>query len=93
MAAPPLVIVQQFSNFQLDPTDSTRIVFTVSYDIAFVPNENSVQLARQDEISLLASGFSKNGVRAASEERIIAEVAALGGTLTAGRIFSVSDLV
>jgi hypothetical protein len=93
MPAPPLVIVQKFSDFILDPTNSNNVVFTVSYDIAFVPDETAVPLARQDEISLPIAGFSKNTVRAASEDRMIAEVAALGGTLTPGRIFSVADLV
>jgi hypothetical protein len=93
MPAPPLVIVQRFSDFMLDPTDATRIVFTISYDIAFVPNENALPQARQDEISLPIAGLSKNVVKAASEARIIAEVAGLGGTIVAGRIFTVADLV
>jgi hypothetical protein len=93
MPAPPLVIVQKFSDFMLDPVDSTRIVFTVSYDIAFVPNESAMPQARQDEISLPIAGLSKNVVKAACEARIIAEVANLGGTIVAGRIFTVADLV
>lgn len=93
MPAPPTVIVQRFSNFQLDPSDATRVVFTIDYDISFVPDEGSLPQARQDEISIAVSGLTKAGVKSAVETRIVAEVAALGGNLAISRIFNVADLV
>ena len=93
MAADPLVIVKDISNFSLDPNNPTRIVFLVSYDISFVPNENSPQLARQDEISIATSNFSKTTVRQETTNRIIAEVGLLGGIITGSRIFTVGDLI
>lgn len=93
MAASPIVVVQNFSNFLLDPNDATRAVFTVTYDISFVPDENAPPKSRQDEISLSSSNLSKNTVRVAAENRIIAEVANLGATIAAGAIFTVADLI
>jgi len=93
MPAPSLAIVQCFKNFELDPSDSTRIQYLVEYDLSFVPDETAPPQSQQATISLPIAGLSKAVVKTATQDRIIAEVAALGGSITAARIFTVADLV
>jgi len=93
VAVPALVIVQEFKNFELDPSDSTRIQFLVEYDISFVPDETAPPQSQQATINVAVEGFSKAVVRAATQNYIIGAVTALGGSITVSQIFTVADLV
>jgi hypothetical protein len=92
MAANPTAIVTDILNVEPDPGDATRVLFSFTYRLLFVPTPTSPPLEEQAVLSL-PDNFTKQDLRSASENWMIASVAAKGAALSTNRIFGVGDLV
>jgi hypothetical protein len=92
MAANPTAIVSDILNVEPDPNDGTRVLFSFVYRLLFVPTPTSPALEEQAVLSL-SDDFTKQDLRSASENWMIASVAAKGATLSTNRIFGIGDLV
>jgi len=92
MAANPTAIVSDILSVDVDPNDATRVLFSFTYRLLFVPAPTSPALEEQATLSL-SDSFTKQDLRSASENWMIASVAAKGASLSTNRIFGVGDLV
>lgn len=92
MAASPTAVVTDILAIEKHPTDPTKVVFTIAYNLLFVPDADALPQAEQAEL-VVPDTFSKQDVRNAAHTAITNSVAAKGGTINSNRIFGVDDLV
>jgi hypothetical protein len=92
MAANPTAIVTDLNDVQVDPVDPTKVNVIFTFRLLFVPTPTSPALEEQATL-VLPDNFTKNDLRAASQNAMQASVTAKGATLSSNRIFGVNDLV
>jgi hypothetical protein len=92
MAAQPTVVVTGFLDITANEADPEKVDLLIEYRMLFVPNSTSLPSAAQSVLTV-DGNFSKQDVRNAAHNAIVAQVAALGATISSARIFGVDDLV
>lgn len=90
MAANPTAIVSQIADVGVNPLDATKVDITIEYRFLFIPTASSPPLLEQAVLTL-SDNFTKNDLRTASQNAMIASAAAKGATLSSNRIYSVAD--
>lgn len=89
--ASPTAIITGVLDVQPDPGNPAQVIVSTEYRMLFVPDGSSPPLLEQADL-VLPDGFTKNDLKAASQNWIIASAAAKGAVLVSTRIFTIADL-